>query len=70
MSVSYDVIGSDHRPLSFCTFADVNLVEENNDDDNAYVIVPDWKSSDEHHRQEFQSYLCQLLLSVSIPRCF
>ena len=35
-----------------------------------YVIVPDWKSSDEHHRQEFKSYLCQLLLSVSIPRCF
>ena len=72
MSVSYDVIESDHRPLSFCIFADVNLVEENSDDDKAYIIVPDsdWKSSDEHHRQEFQSYLCQLLLSVSIPRCF
>ena len=70
MSVSYDVIGSDHRPLSFCIFADVNLVDESIDDDKAYAVVPDWKASDEHHRQEFQFYLCQLLLSVSIPRCF
>ena len=55
---------TDHRPLSFCIFADVNMVEESIDDDIAYAVVPDWKASDEHHRQEFQSYLCQLLLSL------
>ena len=48
MSVSYDVIGSDHRPLSFCIFADVNLVEESIDDNKAYAVVPDWKARDEH----------------------
>ena len=69
MSVIYDVVASDHRPLQFAIT--VNVSPENVEiDTNNPVTIADWKSSNEHDHKSYQLFLCNLLQSVHVPRCF
>jgi hypothetical protein len=59
-TICYDVVASDHRPLSFAIEAMANVVEDVRNDE--VKVVSDWKAASHYDLSRFSSCLTNLLM--------
>ena len=69
LSILYDVVASDHRPLSFKLSVRAGHVNNIADTNNHCITTPDWKASSEIERYLFKGCLENLLHSITVPHC-
>ena len=67
INVLYDVIVSDHRPLSFSVQCNINTKPYNATLSDTFSVAPRWSSCDDGTLSYYAKYLDHLLCDINVP---